>query len=187
MPGENLARSLRSNFLAAFSGQVWTKTWADMALEYNLKERSSQRAAIAIRYQEAPGQILSVAYRFNRGIITSLTSGQTMRQIDIAGQWRLTPRWSVVGRYNYSFDTSRIIEGIAGVEYSAGCWAARLVAQRLETSAGNPNTGFFFQLELNDFGQIGSNPIQMLRRSIPGYSKLNELPALSPGQLLSDE
>ena len=58
------------------------------------------------------------------------------------------------------------------------------VAQRLESVAGSPNTNFFFQLELNDFGQIGSNPIQMLRRSVPGYSKINELPA---GSLLTDQ
>ena len=44
------------------------------------------------------------------------------------------------------------------------------------TVAGTPNTTFFFQLELNDFASIGSNPVQLLRRSIPGYGKINELP-----------
>ena len=108
----------------------------------------------------------------------------TMDQIDLAAQWNLSGRWHVVGRYNYAFDSSRLVEGIAGLEYNAGCWVGRFVAQRLESTAGSPNTSFFFQLELNDFGQIGSNPIQMLRRSVPGYSKINELPS---GSLLSDE
>jgi LPS-assembly protein len=44
---------------------------------------------------------------------------------------------------------------------------------------GTPNDSLFFQLELNDFGSIGANPIGLLRRSIPGYGKINELPTSS--------
>ena len=69
----------------------------------------------------------------------------------------------------------QLLEAIAGFEYNAGCWAVRAVAQRLEAIAGSPNTTLFLQLELNDFGSVGSNPISLLRRSIPGYGKTNEL------------
>ena len=54
----------------------------------------------------------------------------------------------------------------------------------LEAIAGSPNTSVFFQLELNDFASVGSNPIGLLRRSIPGYGKINELPSTS--SLLTD-
>jgi len=57
--------------------------------------------------------------------------------------------------------------------------------QRLEAVSGSPNTTFYFQLELNDFGSIGSNPLGLLRRSIPGYGKTNELP--NSGSLLSTQ
>ncbi|MDR2637462.1 MAG: LPS-assembly protein LptD [Zoogloeaceae bacterium] len=187
LPGEDLYRDKASNFLAAFSGQVWPKTYVDMALEYNFKHNLTQRSAISMRYQPAYGQTLSASYRYNQGITASLNSTAPMEQIDLAGQWRLGGRWYAVGRYNYSFDTSRLIEGIAGLEYSAGCWVARFAVQRLETTAGDPNTSIFFQLELNDFGQIGSNPIQMLRRGVPGYRKINELPESTPGSLLPYE
>ena len=43
--------------------------------------------------------------------------------------------------------------------------------------SGKPNDTLFFQLELNDFGSIGTNPIGLLRRSVPGYGKINELPS----------
>ena len=78
-----------------------------------------------------------------------------------------------------------LIETIGGLEYNAGCWATRFVAQKLEAIAGSPNTSFFFQLELNDFGSLGANPIQLLRRTIPGYGKSNELP--TSGSLLTTE
>lgn len=107
-----------------------------------------------------------------------------VRQVDIAGQWPLAARWYAVGRFNYSLRDHQALETIGGFEYNAGCWAARFVVQRLEAIAGSPNTSVFFQLELNDFASVGSNPIGLLRRSIPGYGKINELPSTS--SLLTD-
>jgi LPS-assembly protein len=189
LQGETLYHDNYSDFLAALSGQVAPKTYVDTALEYNFKHATTERVTFAARYQPDYGKVVSVAYRYSRGVnwSTRQQNVEEMRQIDIAGQWRLSNRWYAVGRYNYAFDSSRLVEGIAGLEYNAGCWVARFVAQRLETTAGSPNTSLFFLLELNDFGQIGSNPIQMLRRSIPGYSKINELPDVSSGGLLSDD
>jgi LPS-assembly protein len=189
LPNETLYHDNYSDFLAALSGQVAPHTYVDTAVEYNIKHATTERATLAARYQPDYGKVISVAYRYNRGVnwSTRMQNVESMKQIDIAGQWKLSNRWYAVGRYNYAFDSSRLVEGIAGLEYSAGCWVARGVVQRLETTAGSPNTSIFFQLELNDFGQIGSNPIQMLRRSVPGYSKINELPDISSGGLLSED
>ena len=88
-----------------------------------------------------------------------------------------------MGRYNYSIRDSQALEVIGGLEYNAGCWSARLVGQRLSAISSEPNTSLYFQLELNDFGSIGANPLTLLRRSIPGYGKTNELP--SSGSLLT--
>ena len=124
-------------------------------------------------YQPELGKVISAGYRYNRN---SVNETPTVDQIDISGQWPLSSRWSAVGRYNYSFlGSNQLLEAIAGVEYNAGCWAVRAVAQRLEAIAGSPNTTLFLQLELTDFGSIGSNPINLLRRSVPGYGKTNEL------------
>ncbi|MDR2678449.1 MAG: LPS-assembly protein LptD [Zoogloeaceae bacterium] len=184
LPGEDLDKNRYSEFLAAFSGQVRQHTYVDAAMEYDFDKSAASRITLAGRYQPAHGKVLSVAYRYNRQPEEgAYVYRDTMKQIDLAGQWQLSGRWNAVGRYNYAFDSSRLVEGIAGVEYNAGCWVARFVAQRLETTAGDPNTSIFFQLELNDFGQIGSNPIQTLRRSIPGYRRINELPS---GSLLPE-
>ncbi len=171
-----------SNVLAAFSGLVMPKTYADVAWDYNYRNGYSDRIAAGIRYQPELAKVLSAGYRYTRDPNFDIAQ---VNQIDITGQWPLTSRLYAVGRYNWSFlgkqtvsDLSpggQLLEAIAGFEYNAGCWAARVVGQRLAALSGSPNTTLFFQLELTDFGSVGSNPISLLRRSIPGYGKTNEL------------
>lgn len=183
LPGEATPPKRFSNTLAAFNGLVFPKTYVDSALEYNNHEGRTDRFSIGARYQPDTSKVLSASYRFVRnGIGSAITQ---VDQIDVAGQWQLSGRWHAVGRYNYSIRDKQLLETVGGVEYNGGCWAARFVVQRLEAVAGTPNTTFFFQLELNDFASIGSNPVQLLRRSIPGYGKINELP--SSGSLLTSE
>lgn len=169
-----------SNLVAAVNGLVLPKTYADLAWEYNYRDGASERFSVGARFQPDFGKVLSASYRYTRD---PLTSTGLVDQIDIAGQWPISANWYAVGRYNYSLRDAQLLEAIAGVEYNSGCWAARVVAQRLEAVSGTPNTSVFVQLELNDFGSIGSNPLSLLRRSIPGYGKTNELP--DSGSLLT--
>lgn len=175
LPGESPRKAGASNLLAAFSGSVIPKTYVDVALEYDQAQRQTQRFATGLRYQPAPAKAVSVSYRMTRDQI---------KQIDIAAQWPISGRWYGVGRYNYSIRDKNLVEAIVGIEYKAGCWVSRFVAQRLQSVGGLPVTNFFYQLELNDFAQIGTNPIQLLRRSVPGYSRVNDA---TDDELLSRE
>jgi len=123
--------------------------------------------------------VLNLAYRYNRDETSPID------QVDFSAQWPITGRWYGVGRLNYSFkDTSttvstnsqngRVIQSIAGLEYNGGCWVVRGVVQRLALTQDSVSSGFFLQLELNDFASIGSNPINILRRNIQGYSLINQ-------------
>ena len=104
--------------------------------------------------------------------------------MDISGQWPLLDHWHAVGRWNYSLQDSRILEAIAGLEYNQSCWAFRLVAQRFAIGAQQVNTGIFLQLELNDFVKVGSDPLATLKKSISGYTKLNDKPVDKPSTVL---
>lgn len=180
--GETARSSSFSNLVAAVTGVVLPKTYGDMAWEYNYRDGISERFSAGLRFQPELGKVLSASYRLTRD---SLTKASTVDQIDIAGQWPLAANWYGVGRYNYSLRDNKLLELIGGFEYNAGCWSARVVGQRLEATSGSANTSLFFQLELSDFGSIGENPIGLLRRTIPGYGKTNELP--SSGSLLSTQ
>ncbi|HLO61375.1 MAG TPA: LPS-assembly protein LptD [Azonexus sp.] len=173
IPGETTRQQDFSNIVAAFNGLVAPKTYMDLATEYNYRENVIERFSAGARFQPEFGKVLSASYRYTRD---ALTGASTVDQMDFAGQWPLSANWYAVGRYNYSLRDSKALEVIAGVEYNASCWSLRLVGQRLAAISGTPNETLFLQLELNDFGSIGANPIGMLRRSIPGYGKINELP-----------
>ncbi len=75
-----------------------------------------------------------------------------------------------------------MLEGLAGLEYNAGCWAARVVLHRFVSATQEYVNSMFFQLELNGVSRIGSNPLEVLRQNISGYTKTNELqpPEMNP-------
>jgi len=182
LPGETGRNSDFSNLIAAFNGLVLPKTYVDSAVEYDYKRGEADRFSLGARFQPDFGRVVSASYRYTRDPLTLLPQVQ---QFDIAAQWPLSARWNAVGRFNYSLKDHQPLETIAGLEYNAGCWATRMVVQRVEAISGTPNTTFYLQLELSDFAAVGSNPIQMLRRTIPGYGKINELP--NSGSLLTTQ
>jgi LPS-assembly protein len=76
---------------------------------------------------------------------------------------------SGIARWNYSTQDSKLLEGLAGLEYNGGCWAFRVVAHRFTTATQTQSTSLFMQLELNGLSRIGSSPLELLRRNIAGY------------------
>ena len=64
-----------------------------------------------------------------------------------------------------------------GLEYNGGCWALRIVGQRLTTTTETTTNSIFVQLELNGLARVGTSPLELLRRTVPGYLRTND-PAL---------
>jgi LPS-assembly protein len=69
---------------------------------------------------------------------------------------------------------SRVTDSVLGIEYDAGCWIGRVVAERLSTGRSEANTQLLLQLELVGLSRLGSNPLQALKDNIPGYRLLRE-------------
>ncbi len=175
LPGVSNRKWDKSGFLAAFSGQVWPRVYADAALQYDPGSQQFQRYGLGARYLPEAGKVLNATYSYNS------TASIPINQIDLSGQWPISGRWQAVGRYNYSFKNDNTVgsgtssggtpvEIVGGLEYNAGCWALRAVAHRIQTTETDSVTQFFVQLELSDFSRIGSNPLSVLQRRIPGYS-----------------
>ena len=147
------------------------KTYLDAAWQFNPRNSLTDRLTLTARYLPELGKVINAGYRYNRDDLVPLNR---LSQIDVSAQWPLTGGWYGVGRYNYSLNEKRIIETVGGLEYNGGCWISRLVLQRLATASGNSSTSFFIQLELNGFSNLGSNPMDLLKRSIPGYGRINQ-------------
>jgi LPS-assembly protein len=154
-----------SDFLAAVSGHISRYWTLDSALQYNPQRNFFDRLGIGARFQPETAKALNLGYRFTRG---------SLNQVDVSAQWPLGGGWYGVGRYNYSMRDNRLVESLGGFEYNAGCWIGRLVLHRFATATGSFSSGVFLQLELNGFSRIGSNPLETLKRNIPGYGRLNQ-------------
>jgi LPS-assembly protein len=164
----------KSDILLALAGRV-TRHWSlDSEFQFDPNQSHVQRYNIAAGFRPEAGKALNLGYRFTRN---------TLRQVDFSTQWPITGRWHAVGRWNYSLQDSRILETIGGLEYNQDCWMLRLVAQRFATATQQSNTGFFIQLELNDFVKVGSDPLELLKQSVPGYTKLNDKATIQPAQV----
>jgi LPS-assembly protein len=176
LPGESARPGGTSDFLAALSGRLMPRTYADVAWQYDPRDGETERFVLGGRWQPDFAKVLNASYRYTRD---HTFSGGTpgIRQVDFSGQWPLGRGWYGVGRFNYSLKERRIIETIGGLEYNGGCWVGRLVLQRYASATGDTNTALFVQLELNDFSKIGSNPLELLSRRIPGYGRINQMPS----------
>lgn len=154
--------SASSDLLAALSGTIYPYWTAEAGWQYGTDRSQTQKFNVATRYQPAPGKVLNLAYRNTIDLI---------KQTDLSFQWPVTPQWSVVGRWNWSMRDERTLESLLGFEYDGGCWVFRAVGHRFATAINAVNTSLFFQLELNGISRIGSNPMDVLRRNVGGYTR----------------
>ncbi len=151
-----------SDFLASVGGQISPAWSVDTAWQYNPNNSHSEKFNAGARYNPEPGKVANFNYRFNRN---------TLRQFDISGQWPIATNWQLVGRWNYSLQDRKSLESLGGVEYQAGCWAVRVVAHRFQTGTQKTTDAIFVQLELSGLAGLGTNPLNVLKQNIGGYTK----------------
>ncbi len=161
------------------------ENWAlDTTVQYNAKTDQSTRSTFGARYNPGNYQVLNASYSFQR---------DASEQLDVSWQWPLNNLWGdrgqnlgtgrgqgegryySVGRLNYSLNDRRLVDTILGVEYDAGCWLARMVLERVQTSTSTSTQHLMFQLEFVGFTRLGNgNPIQTLTQNISRYQNLRD-------------
>jgi LPS-assembly protein len=153
----------------------WT---AAGSYQVNVNHKQTDELDLGVRWQPAPGKVLNATYSYNRQQIDQFGNLTQIKQVDFSGQWPIG-NWSLIGRWNYSLVDGKTLQAVIGVEYNGGCWAFRIVGQRLTTETQATSSSVFVQLELNGLARIGTNPIDVLKRNVPGYLTGND-PSLQP-------
>ena len=171
---EPLRSASTSDFLVGAEGRL-SEAWSLASLlQYNLDASDVERFNVGLRYTPAPGRALNATWRYTRALADASGGFEQIKQIDLSGQWPVSDRWTLIGRWNYSIADHKTLEAVAGIEYNADCWVLRVVGQRLTTTTQQATTSVFVQLELNGLARVGTSPLELLRRSVPGYVPAND-------------
>lgn len=174
-----------SDVLLGASVQGQSEWMLDATVQYNAKTDRSMRSTVGGRYSPGPYRVVNAAYRFQRDL---------SEQVDLSWQWPLNDLWGDrgtdlgagrgqgvgryygVGRLNYSLSEGRLVDSVLGVEYDAGCWLARAVLERVQTSTSTATQRLMFQLEFVGFTRLGLgvSPQKTLAQNISRYQNLRE-------------
>jgi len=151
---------------AQFNPQPMRSNRVSAALRWHPKRLA--RLALTYRYERDPEQVINPAIIFLPGYID-----RSKEQVSLSGQWPLTQRIYAVGRTDYSLQEKRSTQTLVGLEYKGDCcWAMRVVALRYAVSEKEANTALFLQLELSGLGSLGTDPWDVLTRTIDRYESI---------------
>jgi LPS-assembly protein len=179
---EGVEGDKRASDLLLFGSGTLFQNWVfDGTVQYNASIDRPVRSIVSARYQPAPFYTLSGTYRYARDL---------SEQFELGWQWPLYRGEKRangcggtlygVGRANFSMRDNRMTDSLAGLEYDAGCWIGRFVAQRVSTGLSQSTTHWMLQLELVGLSRLGSNPLKVLKDNIPGYRLLRDDDAPTP-------
>jgi len=186
LPGETPRENVRSDFLVGASAALTDTLSTDVAAQYNPYQNQWSRGLVSARWSPQRLTTVALSYRYQRDPQPGVQyQPQGQNQVSLALQWPFNKRWYGVGRVDYSLrsgpsstvanttESPRVTQAIAGVEYKGDCcWVGRVVYQRYAVSATDANSAVFFQLELTGLGSLGTDPMNLLNRSIPGYTSI---------------
>lgn len=162
-----------SDILGFASSQVSPSVSFDAGWQYTPNLSRSEKVTVVGRYSPEPGSIVNAAYRYSRP--GSDPSNPGIQQVDFSTQWPVLRNVTALARWNWSIKDRKLLEGLAGFEYNAGCWQVRAVAHRFITATQTYSTSFQIQLELSGLSRIGINPLETIRQNISGYRRSDEL------------
>lgn len=162
-----------TELLAGLGGRISKEFSVSSYVQYNTETTRTDRVNASVRYQPDYAKVLNLSYRYapNLRIAENLVG---LEDVDVSGQWPLGRGWYGVGRVTHSLLDDRVTEAIGGLEYDGGCWVFRVAMHRFAIERDDVSKAIYVQLELNDLAGIGSNPLSLITRSVPGYGKIND-------------
>ncbi len=179
LPGGTPIDSRTSDVLAEIQGQV-TKAWSvDAGVQYSPAVSGIVRSNFGVSWRPEPTKVINAEYRYQQAIQEpGFATQPTLEQVDFSAQWPILRNVYAVGRVNYSTRDHKPIEALAGFEYNGCCWVVRAFASRYVTGLTTATSTLFLQLELNGLARLGSNPLESLKRNVPGYQLINPPPPI---------
>jgi len=158
------------------AGLMLASDWyARSTVDWNRVDGHMQQYNYYLQYNPAKNRIVNLGKQFSRG---------EYEQSDVSVEWPIAGRWSFRARSLYSWLDHRNVDSYAGVEYSACCWALRIVGGRrlsIDTENNNAATqtsSIMFELELTGLSKLGHVPESPMQQSVFSFPP----PTAAPGK-----
>ena len=177
LPGQEPETSKKSGIignLEAYMGRYW-KTSYD--LEWNPDTRKVDKQTFRLRYNRQNRYVVNAAYRFRRD--SNSADPEDIDQADISFVAPVGQKWSVFGRWHYSFEDDLDLQKFAGFEYESCCWAFRIMLRRLliDSDSTDPasstesrfDDNIYFEIAFKGLSTAGSGISRRLQENITGY------------------
>ncbi len=164
-PGADLREAGQSNVVGELGLRTADGWQARVTAEWDPEDNRVPQWRGHLGYRDGHGTVANLGYRARR----QSTDGEPLRQSDVSFAYPVGPRWTLLGRHNYSFADDRLIEALAGVEYESCCWALRGVWRRYVTDEADFSDSIFLQLVLKGLGDVGQEAGGVLEHDILGY------------------
>ncbi|MFT4199099.1 MAG: LPS assembly protein LptD [Pseudoxanthomonas sp.] len=146
--------------------------------QYDAKKGQADLVSLRSRYLIGSDGVINLSYRYRR---------DKLKQADFSFLYPLTPSWSVVGRYYWSFQDRQLLEAIGGVQWDSCCLAVRIVARRyVHNKQGELDNAVQVEFLLKGLASMGQSTDRTLRRGILGYYR-DDLYLVPPSVATQDE
>jgi LPS-assembly protein len=159
LPDQPVETSKTSPLVVGLSATINREWQFATGVQWDISDDRITKSNTSLRYQPDPRRVFNISYNFASG---------NFEQTDMSMAWPMAKDWRFVGRWAYSLEQDKTVEGFGGVEYESCCWAFRTVIRRYLSGTTTTNA-FFFQLEFKGLAGVGSGTVDFLERSIPGY------------------
>lgn len=148
VPGQTTAETQRSDLVAEIGSQPLKGLDLAADARWNADTSQTEVGTFGVHYSPEKDKVLSLDYRYRRDL--------GLHQADLAAFWPVTPRWRLLGRFDYDFEGRRTLDSIGGIAYEACCWALHLtVRQHLNTVTLQTDHSVYLSLELKGLGSLG--------------------------------
>ena len=162
---ENNSSSLVAE-LSTRVGSYW-RGLLTLRRDSHLDEQQFDAGRLGIHYRTPKQHLINLDYNYSRN---------TIEDLDLSFNWPFSHRFTLSGKWKYSYLYERNMNRILGFEYGGGCcWKLRALYQRYVADEDakdlsvEEDTRFMLQLELKGLGALGAGVDATFEEYIYGY------------------
>lgn len=183
---ENPTYNQRFSDMAGYLTYNINTAWSlNASATYNMMNPNLDSQEYFLSYGPGTENLFNIGFQENRQNYSLLSTqqilaGTTPPVSSLASTsfiWGVTPSWALIGDFNYSIQNNGMVSEFGGLQYSACCFAIRLMADRYVVN-NNPNTPnvmtgqmdtvYMVQFLLKGLGSTSGQSSELLA-TMPGY------------------